>query len=133
MEAELTQCDKELKRIQAEYDKLTEKNQGFLGLWETKEQKAKKKELEDEYKHTAKQRNGKSQELAEYSDKIKAYEQKTLQPLNDKIAKHQSENPEIKMRSLDFVKKLRFNGRIRRHKSEWNENGNDNRKNSKEV
>ena len=110
MEVEITQYDKDLQRIQGEYNKLTDKNQGFLGLWETKEQKAKKKELEDEYKHTAEQRNAKSQELAEYSHKIKAYEQKTLEPINEKIAKYQADNPEIKMRSLGFVKKIKAQG-----------------------
>ncbi|HGS8527668.1 TPA: hypothetical protein ACMSH1_002270, partial [Neisseria gonorrhoeae] len=68
------------------------------------------KELEDEYKHTAEQRNAKSQELAEYSQKIKAYEQKTLEPINEKIAKYQADNPEIKMRSLGFVKKIKAQG-----------------------
>ncbi len=110
MEVEITQYDKDLQRIQGDYNKLTDKNQSFIGLWETKEQKAKKKELEDEYKHTAEQRNAKSQELAEYSQKIKAYEQKTLEPINEKIAKYQADNPEIKMRSLGFVKKIKAQG-----------------------
>ena len=110
MEADISQYDKDLQRIQGDYNKLTDKNQGFLGLWETKEQKAKKKELEDEYKHTAEQRNAKSQELAEYSHKIKTYEQKTLEPINEKIAKYQADNPEIKMRSLGFVKKIKAQG-----------------------
>lgn len=110
MEADITQYDKDLKRIKDEYHKLDEKKQGFLGLWETKEQKAKKKELEDKYKQTEIQRNAKRHELAEYSDKIKEYEQKTLAPINEKIAKHQADNPEIKMRSLDFVRKIKVQG-----------------------
>lgn len=107
---EITQYDKDLKRIQEDYNQLFEKKQGFLGLWETKEQKAKKKELENEYKQTEIQRNAKRQELAKYSDKIKAYEQKTLEPINEKIAKYQADNPEIKMRSLEFVKKIKVQG-----------------------
>ena len=110
MEVEITQYDKDLKRIQEDYNQLFEKKQGFLGLWETKEQKAKKKELENEYKQTEIQRNAKRQELAKYSDKIKAYEQKTLEPINEKIAKYQADNPEIKMRSLEFVKKIKVQG-----------------------
>ncbi|MDD0534437.1 hypothetical protein PS000_23845, partial [Shigella sonnei] len=67
VEVETTPYDKDSHRIQGAYNNLTDKNQGFLGLWETKEQKAKKKELEDEYKHTAEQRSAKSQQIAEKS------------------------------------------------------------------
>lgn len=99
-----------LDEIQAEYDQLNEKNQGFLGLWESKEQKQRKQELADEFEQVAKQRNTQLEQGKELETKIKRFKAEKIEPLNQQIAQFQADNPDLKMRKPNQLRSMQFQG-----------------------
>ncbi|MFW9327048.1 hypothetical protein, partial [Glaesserella parasuis] len=68
MRSEWEQYGKDLERINSDYKALNEKKQGLFGLWETKEQKQTKQELESEYYRIKALRKEKAEEHDTYND-----------------------------------------------------------------
>lgn len=108
----------DLKKLQERYDRVTEKNQGFLGLWETKEQKQEKAEIENEYLKIERLRNNVDKERSEYREKLDNFKEKTLEPLQKQIEKLQRNNPELKMRNLTQLNTMKFKGVYEWHKEQ---------------
>ncbi|MEE6113768.1 MobA/MobL family protein, partial [Avibacterium paragallinarum] len=70
MRSEWEQYGKDLERINDDYKALGEKKQGLFGLWETKEQKQTKQDLESEYYRIKALRKEKAEEHNAYNDKV---------------------------------------------------------------
>lgn len=116
MRSEWEQYGKDLDRINGDYKVLDEQKQGFLGLWESKEQKQAKQDLENEYNRIKVLRNEKAKEHDEYNDKVNQYEKDTIGPLRKQIEKFRADNPELKMRNPHQLRSMQFEGIEQWHK-----------------
>ena len=116
MRSEWEQYGKDLDRINGDYKVLDEQKQGFLGLWESKEQKQAKQNLENEYNRIKVLRNEKAKEHDEYNDKVNQYEKDTIGPLRKQIEKFRADNPELKMRNPHQLRSMQFEGIEQWHK-----------------
>ncbi|MDD0824961.1 MobA/MobL family protein [Mannheimia sp. AT1] len=116
MRSEWEQYGKDLERINGDYKALDEQKQGFLGLWESKEQKQAKQDLENEYNRIKALRNEKAKEHDEYNDKVNQYEKDTIEPLRKQIEKFRADNPELKMRNPYQLRSMQFEGIEQWHK-----------------
>jgi len=103
-------CVSDLDRIQTEYNKADEKNQGFLGLWETKEQKQRKKELADEFEKVAKLRNTARENYKELKEKLDKFKQDKIDPVLKRIEEIQAKNPHLKMRNETQLNSMKLKG-----------------------
>lgn len=106
----------DLGKIQNEYDKLDEKNQGFLGLWESKEQKQRKQELADEFQNVAKLRDKARESYQELSKAVEQFKQDKIEPVRKQIEKIQADNPELKMRNVTQLNSMKLKGVAEWHK-----------------
>lgn len=101
---------KQLDKLKAQYAKLDEKKQGFLGLWETRGQKQHKDELKGEFERIKTLYNAKGKEYNEHHDNIEKYRENVIKPLQDKISDIQKTNPSLKMRNLTQLQSIKFKG-----------------------
>lgn len=116
LEQDYKQHISDLDRFQAEYNKLDDKNQGFLGLWESKEQKQRKQELSDEFERVAKLRNKAKEGYQELKERVEMFKQEKLEPVRKRIEKIQADNPELKMRNVNQLNAMKFKGVAEWHK-----------------
>lgn len=100
IKTEFDRYGKELSQLQNEYDELHAKNKGFLGLWQSKEQKQRIQEIEQEYARIEKQKIAKGTEYNELDSHITQLKQSKLEPIQKQIEKIQANNPELKMRKI---------------------------------
>lgn len=108
----------ELKRLQERYDRVTEKNKGFLGLWETKEQKQEKAEIESEYLKIKRLRNSVDKDRSDLRENLDQYHKNTLEPLQKQIEQIRENNPGIKMRNIKQLTSMQFQGVSAWHKEQ---------------
>lgn len=114
-----------LKGIKSEYDQLNERNQGFLGLWESKEQKQRKQELENEYNRELDLRNKAKENHNDLYDKIQKFKAVKIEPLQKQIEQMRADNPDLKMRNSTQLQSMQFKGidewhkESRQRKIEW--------------
>lgn len=99
IQEEIDRQDRDLQRIQGEYNDLTASNDGFLGLWQTRAQKAKITKLEDLYSQTEQAKIKKSAEYDDLNERIQRFDQTRLEPLRKQIAQMQADNPSLEMRN----------------------------------
>lgn len=110
MRSEWEQYGKDLERINGDYKALNEKKQGLFGLWETKEQKQTKQELESEYYRIKALRKEKAEEHDTYNDKINQYEKDTIEPLRKQIEQMKADNPHLEQRNHQQLMAMKFKG-----------------------
>nr|WP_280985063.1 MobA/MobL family protein [Glaesserella parasuis]WEG85500.1 mobilization protein [Glaesserella parasuis] len=110
MRSEWEQYGKDLERINSDYKALNEKKQGLFGLWETKEQKQTKQELESEYYRIKALRKEKAEEHDTYNDKINQYEKDTIEPLRKQIEQMKADNPHLEQRNHQQLMAMKFKG-----------------------
>lgn len=110
MRSEWEQYGKDLERINGDYKALNEKKQGLFGLWETKEQKQTKQELESEYYRIKALRKEKAEEHDTYNDKINQYEKDTIEPLRKQIDQMKADNPHLEQRNHQQLMAMKFKG-----------------------
>lgn len=110
MRSEWEQYGKDLERINGDYKALDEKKQGFFGLWETKEQKQTKQELESEYYRIKALRKEKAEEHNAYNDEVNQYEKDTIEPLRKQIEQMKADNPHLEQRNHQQLMAMKFKG-----------------------
>lgn len=110
MRSEWEQYGKDLERINGDYKALNEKKQGLFGLWETKEQKQTKQELESEYYRIKALRKEKAEEHNAYNDKVNQYEKDTIEPLRKQIEQMKADNPHLEQRNHQQLMAMKFKG-----------------------
>lgn len=110
MRSEWEQYGKDLERINGDYKALDEKKQGLFGLWETKEQKQTKQELESEYYRIKALRKEKAEEHNAYNDKVNQYEKDTIEPLRKQIEQMKADNPHLEQRNHQQLMAMKFKG-----------------------
>ncbi|MDG6483447.1 hypothetical protein QAZ16_10935 [Glaesserella parasuis] len=110
MRSEWEQYGKDLEKINADYKALNEQKQGFLGLWETKEQKQAKQDLENEYNRIKALRKEKADEHNAYNDNLNEYEKNVIDPLRKKIDEMKANNPHLIQRNHQQLIAIKFQG-----------------------
>lgn len=110
MRSEWEQYGKDLERINGDYKALDEKKQGLFGLWETKEQKQTKQELESEYYRIKALRKEKAEEHNAYNDEVNQYEKDTIEPLRKQIEQMKADNPHLEQRNHQQLMAMKFKG-----------------------
>lgn len=110
MRSEWEQYGKDLERINGDYKALDEKKQGLFGLWETKEQKQTKQELESEYYRIKALRKEKAEEHDTYNDEVNQYEKDTIEPLRKQIEQMKADNPHLEQRNHRQLMAMKFKG-----------------------
>ncbi|MEE6076919.1 MobA/MobL family protein [Avibacterium paragallinarum] len=110
MRSEWEQYGKDLERINDDYKALGEKKQGLFGLWETKEQKQTKQDLESEYYRIKALRKEKAEEHNAYNDKVNQYEKDTIEPLRKQIEQMKADNPHLEQRNHQQLMAMKFKG-----------------------
>ncbi|HII3787910.1 TPA: MobA/MobL family protein [Pasteurella multocida] len=110
MRSEWEQYGKDLERINGDYKALDEKKQGLFGLWETKEQKQTKQDLESEYYRIKALRKEKAEEHNAYNDKVNQYEKDTIEPLRKQIEQMKADNPHLEQRNHQQLMAMKFKG-----------------------
>ncbi|MEH8138965.1 MobA/MobL family protein [Gallibacterium anatis] len=118
IQREFNGYNKELSQLQSEYDTLNSKNNGFLGLWQSKEQKQRIREIENEYSRTERAKIAKSKEYNELNERIEQFRKATLEPVQKQIDKMRKENPELKMRNVNQLTRMEFSGVLKWHKEQ---------------
>lgn len=101
---------KDLDKLKERYAELDEKNQGFLGLWESKAQKQGKQELRDEFERVKALYQAKGRKYNELHDSITKFEKETIEPIRKQIEKIRENNPELKMRNQRQLTTMQFEG-----------------------
>lgn len=115
-QSEFNRYDKELSQLQSEYNRLHSKNNGFLGLFQSKEQKQRIQEIESEYSRTERAKIAKGKEYEELNKHIETLKKTTLEPVQKRIEQIQAENPELKMRNIHQLTTMQFQGVLNWHK-----------------
>lgn len=116
IQLEFNRYDKELSQLQSEYDSLHSKNNGFLGLFQSKEQKQRIQEIENEYSRTERAKLAKGKEYNELNEHIEKLNKTMLEPVQKRIEQIQAENPELKMRNIHQLTTMQFQGVLNWHK-----------------
>lgn len=110
MRSEWEQYGKDLERINSDYKALNEKKQGLFGLWETKDQKQAKQDLENEYYRIKDLRQKKADEHNAYSENVDKYENAVIEPLRKKIEQMKADNPHLEQRNHQQLMAIKFKG-----------------------
>lgn len=110
LKGEFDSYDKDLNRIQASYNELHDKNQGFLGLWQSKEQKQQIQALESEYSQKEREKISKGKEYQELNEKINQYEKNVIEPLRKQIEQMKADNPHLMQRNHQQLIAMKFKG-----------------------
>ena len=118
IQREFNGYNKELSQLQSEYDTLNSKNNGFLGLWQSKEQKQRIREIENEYSRTERAKIAKSKEYNELNERIEQFRKATLEPVQKQIDKMLKENPKLKMRNVNQLTRMEFSGVLKWHREQ---------------
>ncbi len=99
---------KQLDNIQNQYDKENKKNKGFLGLYETKEQKQKKADLAAEFERVAQKRNEVTAERDDLQKRRDEFYKKELEPIEKQIKQMMKDNPQLERRTNTALTKMKF-------------------------
>lgn len=110
LRAEYDAYEKELSRLKSEYAELNSKNRGFLGLWESKEQKQQSQALKDEFEKIKVLQNDKRLEHNKLNEQAEEFNRSTLDPMRKKIEQIQANNPKLEMRNQMQLRAMQFEG-----------------------
>lgn len=110
LRAEYDAYEKDLSRLKSEYAELNSKNRGFLGLWESKEQKQQSQALKDEFEKIKVLQNNKRLEHNKLNEQAEEFNKSTLDPMRKQIEQIQANNPQLEMRNQMQLRSMQFEG-----------------------